>query len=148
MKMKQRKTVKNKNTRGMALLFTLGVLMMVLVVVMLYASKVKTEAKLASSQLENQSAKLLAQSLLPRVMITLNKSQTAQDLHIYSSDFLCFFKKCFRDVFKFHSAACFKPYHIAGFCGFSEFFGKFFLAFKMESGCFHSVDPGAGGNKS
>ena len=85
MKMKQRKTVKNKNTRGMALLFTLGVLMMVLVVVMLYASKVKTEAKLASSQLENQSAKLLAQSLLPRVMITLNKSQTAQDLHIYSS---------------------------------------------------------------
>ena len=70
MKMKQRKTVKNKNTRGMALLFTLGVLMMVLVVVMLYASKVKTEAKLASSQLENQSAKLLAQSLLPRVMIT------------------------------------------------------------------------------
>lgn len=85
MKKNLRKTIKNKNTRGMALLFTLGILMMVLVVVMLYASKVKTEARLASIQLETQSAKILAQSLLPRVMLTLNKSPDAMDLHLYSS---------------------------------------------------------------
>lgn len=85
MKNNQNKIRKNKNTRGMALLFTLGVLMMVLVVVMMYASRVKTEAKLSSTQLDTQSAKLLAQSLLPRVMITLNESTSAQDLHLYSS---------------------------------------------------------------
>lgn len=85
MRNKPCKIRKNKNVRGMALLFTLGVLMMVLVVVMMYASRVKTEIKISSTQLEMQSAKLLAQSLLPRIMITLNESVDAQDLHLFSS---------------------------------------------------------------
>lgn len=76
---------KLRQNRGIAILCALGVLSVILVIVMLFASKAKVESNVASIHLENQSARTLAKSLVPRIMLTLNKSPDIQDQILYSS---------------------------------------------------------------
>ena len=74
-----------RKNRGFAILFALGILTVVLVVVMLFASQAKVSSTISAIHLENQSARTLAKSLVPRIILTLNKSQSVQDQILYSS---------------------------------------------------------------
>lgn len=84
MKHKNKFRILRKN-RGFAILFALGILTVVLVVVMLFASKAKVSSTISAIHLENQSARTLAKSLVPRIMLTLNMSPSVQDQVLYSS---------------------------------------------------------------
>ncbi len=74
-----------RKNRGFAILFALGILSVVLIVVMLFASQAKVSSTIAAIHLENQSARTLAKSLVPRVIWTINKSPDVQDQILYSS---------------------------------------------------------------
>ena len=84
MKHKNKITFLRKN-RGFAILFSLGILTVVLIVVMLFASQAKVSSTVSAIHLENQSARTLAKSLVPRIIMTINKSQSVQDQILYSS---------------------------------------------------------------
>ena len=74
-----------RRNRGFAILCALGVLSVVLIVVMLFASRAKVASNISAIHLENQAARTLAKSLVPRIMLTINKSPEVQDQILYSS---------------------------------------------------------------
>ncbi len=76
-----------KKNRGTALLFALGILSVIMVMAMLFASKAKVHSRISGIQQTNQAARNLAKSLIPRIMITLNKNQLYQDNVLFSSTY-------------------------------------------------------------
>lgn len=74
-----------RNNRGSSIVCALGVLTVILIVVMLFASKAKVSSTISAIQLENQTARALAKSLIPRIMLTINNSPDVQDQILYSS---------------------------------------------------------------
>lgn len=74
-----------RNNRGSSIVCALGVLTVILIVVMLFASKAKVSSTISAIQLENQTARALAKSLIPRIMLTINNSPEVQDQILYSS---------------------------------------------------------------
>ena len=74
-----------RNNRGSSIVCALGVLTVILIVVMLFASKAKVSSTISAIQLENQTARALAKSLIPRIMFTINNSPEVQDQILYSS---------------------------------------------------------------
>jgi len=87
MNLKKLKSLRNKKTRGIALLFALGILSTVLVVAMLFASKARVEAKLTAASVDNTAARLLVKSLIPRVVLTMNESGNAQSMMLFSTSY-------------------------------------------------------------
>lgn len=87
MKMRKKKTAAagKRSSRGVAILFALSVLSIVLVIVMIFAAKAKVESKTASMHMSNQSARLLAKSLIPRIILTLEKSKECVSFPLFSS---------------------------------------------------------------
>lgn len=74
-----------RNNRGSSIVCALGVLTVILIVVMLFASKAKVSSTISAIQLENQTARALAKSLIPRIMLTINNSPEVQDQILYTS---------------------------------------------------------------
>lgn len=87
MKIRNLNIRRSRRTRGIALLFALGILSAVLVVAMLFASKARVDARLTAVSTDNQAARLLAKSLIPRVVLTLNISGSAQSMMLFSSSY-------------------------------------------------------------
>ena len=83
--MKKSKWKNLRKNKGTALLFALGVLSVLVVVAMMFASKARVESTISSIQRENLSARILAKSLIPRVIIGINKSTRFQDQLLFSS---------------------------------------------------------------
>ncbi len=71
--------------RGMALLFALGVLSVILVMVLLFASRTKVEATISAAHTDNKAAEILARSLVNRIAMTLDKSEGLTDQILFSS---------------------------------------------------------------
>lgn len=74
-----------RKNRGFAILFALGILSVILVIVMLFATKAKVASNISSIHMENQSARTLAKSLVPRIILTINNSTGVQDQILFSS---------------------------------------------------------------
>lgn len=88
MTMKTKKKIKFhilRNNRGSSIVFALGVLTVILIVVMLFASRAKVSSSVSAIQLENQAVRALAKSLIPRIMLTINESPEVQDQILFSS---------------------------------------------------------------
>lgn len=88
--MTQKKRFTNKlrrlrSNRGSAIVCAIGVLAAILIIVMLFASKAKVSSNISTIRLDNQTAKTLAKSLIPRIALTINESKNVQDLILYSS---------------------------------------------------------------
>lgn len=71
----------------MAILFALSILSVIMVIVMIFAAKAKVESRIASVHLENQQARLLAKSLIPRILLTLEKSPAFTMYPLFSSTY-------------------------------------------------------------
>ncbi len=78
---------KRKMNRGTALLFSLGILSLMIVMVMFFASKAKSHAHVSAIQLNSMEAKALARSLIPRIMLTVQKSPGFPDSNLFSSTY-------------------------------------------------------------
>lgn len=74
----------NRGERGVALLFALGILAVVIVTVLIFAQRASTDLKIASALSSETGAKLLAKSALNRVMLTM------QGNAVYTNEFFSF----------------------------------------------------------
>lgn len=75
---------RKRGERGVALLFALGILAVVIVTVLIFAQRASTDLKVASALSSETGAKLLAKSALNRVILTMQNNAA------YASEFFSF----------------------------------------------------------
>lgn len=83
----KRSRKQTRRQRGMALIFTLGVLAAILVMALIFASRARSESKVSSIHTDNQAARILAQSLVQHVIKVLDESEGMTDVMLYSSGY-------------------------------------------------------------
>ncbi len=122
---------KRKLNRGTALLFSLGILSLIVVLAMLFASKAKANARISAIQLDNQEAKSLAKSLIPRIIVTLQENQRTQDSVMFSSTYDPDFTPAKSEDRSFHNDWLWKL-ETDSVLSFSDIFGTEGLATYLE----------------
>ena len=75
---------RSSGERGVALFFALGILAVLIVVVLMFANRARTDLKIASAYANSGQARHLAESALSRALIQLQKN-TANTFYFYSS---------------------------------------------------------------